>query len=121
MIRRVGQGNFVPPQRGIRDAYSYFSKATGQKSEKAGKLKESPQKTCQPAKIDITDRIKMSREMKEEPKAARGEIKERNPLNLDALMESLKMSPPGKKKNAGGPSLAEQLQMISMKSTGQSW
>lgn len=121
MIGRIDTGSYVAQQRGVRDAYSYFSKATGQKTGKTDKSKETPKETHKPAQIDIKDRIKMSREMQEEPEAAMGKTKEKNPVNMDALLNKIKMAPHGGNEETKGKSLAEKLEMISMKSAGQAW
>ena len=121
MIRRVDTGSYVAKQRSARDVYSYFSKATGQKTGKPAKSKETPKEIHKPAQIDIKDRIKMSREMREEPEAAMGKTKEKNPVNMDALLNKIKMAPHEKNEGTKNMSLAEKLEMISMKSAGHAW
>lgn len=110
------------------DTLAYFSKATGKPGRVKGKRFQQAKKQ-KPAEIDINDRIKMSLEAKQEVKAERGEIsafKQKNPLNMKAFCENLGLEAPQQKlpdqeQEIEKMSLAQKLEMVSLKTRGRGW
>ncbi|MCD4785465.1 MAG: hypothetical protein K8T10_16720 [Candidatus Eremiobacteraeota bacterium] len=124
MINKVGPNNSSIPQNSVRDAYSYFSRVTGQRT---GLAKQQQQQQHQeqipekPAGINVLDRVNISGEAREEAIMAKsGENHQDNPLNMDAFLQNLGLKPP-EKSNQEGMSLGRKLEMLSLKTAGQGW
>lgn len=129
MINRIPENNlnsFLQIQTKTKksDTYSYFSKASGskkkdKKSDTSTSSNES--KKLPPALIDTTDRIKLSLEAREpsESKPQR-ESYGKNPLNMEAFLENIGMNPP-EEKGQKTVSLAQKLELLSLKTAGSGW
>ena len=110
------------------DAFSYFAKASGGVAGKKGEAKKGQKAGHKPIKIDLNDRIHMSLDAKEEIKAERENefdaFRSKNPLNMKAFCENLGLETPKPELSAqqvGKMSLADKLQMISLKTSGEKW
>lgn len=128
MIGKVQSGELVNGSGNVGNAYSYFTRATGQGLEKADKQEQlSSRFPGLTGKTNTSDQVKLSHEALFGSLSGDNGIKhQESHFNLECFRSNLGLTPPDtgkaeKKEGEEGKSLWEKLEMLSMKTAGQGW